>query len=608
MLNNPLLPVNMGVSTKQGGILAHSSESKTVSTSWTQRWIALALTALLALKFHQLASPLLQEFDSIQTFPFFSRNECIPPSPNLFALHPPRPNEKLIEKASKETDDWLRKRASQADIDSISVGVVTPAGILFQGGYGVLKANESVREGPTQPVDLDTIYRIASVTKMFTVLETLILREKGWLNWDDPVDKYLPDVQPFAGGWSDLLAGTTDSIADEKPRITLRQLATHLGGIGRDYPPIPYPDWPIQSDQDPQILLQGNYTEIIKSISRYPLVNSPYQYPIYSNTGMDILGLANIAANAQAHPGSDSEPKTHRDLIKRDIFDPLGFTHSFYQMPNSSLRNYVAVPSPSGIGINMTDTVYDDAYEPAGGQYSSMRDLAKLMRMILSPRDKTLLSRSTVREWLRPIHSWGLGQSVGAPWEITPFDDVQVFSKGGNLPGYHSEFSLVPEYSYGVIVLVTGSYADTSNIVNEVLKRFHRSFKSIQEEEIKSKYAGKWYNGDDFIEISVRKGVPYVQKGVIQGENFLDTMSGWMSDSGKGKAGPSALWTTGRVGEFRIATGRPELNNKRGAGCMPYWVSLDVGVHSRGAPVDLLYWRRGLLHYPSSGLVFKRAS
>lgn len=145
---------------------------------------------------------------------------------------------------------------------------------------------------------------------------------------------------------------------------------------------------------------------------------------------MDILGLANVAANAQAHPDSDSEPTTHRDLIQRDIFGPLHFTHSFYQMPNSSLRDYVAVPSPSGIGIDMTDTIFEDADEPAGGQYSSMADLAKLMKMVLSPRDRTLLSRNTVREWLHPIYNWGLGQSVGAPWEISTFDNVQVFSKG----------------------------------------------------------------------------------------------------------------------------------------------------------------------------------
>lgn len=98
---------------------------------------------------------------------------------------------------------------------------------------------------------------------------------------------------------------------------------------------------------------------------------------------------------------------------------------------------------------------------------------------------------------------------------------------------------------------MTGSYADTSDIVNEVLKRFHRAFKDTHEQEIKKKYAGKWKNGDNFIEITMRKGIPYVQKAIIRGENVLDTIDGWMSVTGKGKAGPSALWPTGRPGEFR---------------------------------------------------------
>lgn len=268
------------------------------------------------------------------------------------------------------------------------------------------------------------------------------------LNRDDPVDKYLPEIQPYAGGWRDLLTGTLH-YTTKKPRITLRQLATHLSGtltsfinqvfskllshegIGRDYPPIHFSDWPPLSDSElPEIELNFNYSEIVKSVSQYPLVNRLYHYPVYSNTGMDILGLANVAANAKAYPDFNSEPKTHRDLIQRDIFDPLGFTHSFYRIPGSDLRERIAVPSPSGSEPDMTESVFSDAHEPCGAQYSSLGDLSKLMQMILSPKDETLLSRDTVREWLHPIHSWGLGQSVGAPWEITSFDDVQVFSKG----------------------------------------------------------------------------------------------------------------------------------------------------------------------------------
>lgn len=79
-------------------------------------------------------------------------------------------------------DKYLSDRASQADIDSISVALVTPAGTLWQGGYGVLRANET-GDAEKGTVDGDSIYRIASISKAFTVLETLILRERGALSW-----------------------------------------------------------------------------------------------------------------------------------------------------------------------------------------------------------------------------------------------------------------------------------------------------------------------------------------------------------------------------------------------------------------------------------------
>jgi hypothetical protein len=56
----------------------------------------------------------------------------------------------------------------------------------------------------------------------------------------------------------------------------------------------------------------------------------------------------------------------------------------------------------------------------------------------------------------------------------------------------------------------------------------------------------------------------------------------------------------------RLAFGRQELNNVKNVGCMPYWMSLDPGVTSRGAPLDLLYWKSGALTYPSAGVSLTR--
>lgn len=121
------------------------------------------------------------------TFPSVNLNfpwdppTCPAPKPNIFGYHPPRPSNDQIVKVSKSLDEWLTKTMAQNPIDSLSVAVVTAAGPIFEKGYGILRANESV-EGQN-PVDKNSVYRIASTSKIFTVLETLILSERGILNW-----------------------------------------------------------------------------------------------------------------------------------------------------------------------------------------------------------------------------------------------------------------------------------------------------------------------------------------------------------------------------------------------------------------------------------------
>ena len=109
-------------------------------------------------------------------------NLCQPPKPNLLGLYPPPANDKDLFFPSQTLHQYLSLRTSNTNVDSLAVAVVTPAGAIFEHGYGSLRANETDpnRRGE---VNRDSIYRIASITKVFTVLETLILRERGALNW-----------------------------------------------------------------------------------------------------------------------------------------------------------------------------------------------------------------------------------------------------------------------------------------------------------------------------------------------------------------------------------------------------------------------------------------
>lgn len=91
---------------------------------------------------------------------------------------------------------------------------------------------------------------------------------------------------------------------------------------------------------------ERGFEHLVKSVNKYPLVNLPYDYPIYSNSGIDLLGLSNVAANKRARSRPETEPQSHEDLVKRDIFQPLGLNGSFYRVPyGTPLVDDLAVPS-----------------------------------------------------------------------------------------------------------------------------------------------------------------------------------------------------------------------------------------------------------------------
>ncbi|KAL1743705.1 beta-lactamase/transpeptidase-like protein [Schizophyllum fasciatum] len=523
-------------------------------------------------------------------------SSCKAPLPNLLAYDPPTGTESALQEASLLLDAYFTQRTAYPDIDSLAVAAVTPSGTVFEHAYGRLRANES-QPDKHGTVASDSIYRIASITKMFTVLETLILRERGALNWDDPVTRFLPNFTHPDASWSDHLRGA--ELRQTESRITLRQLASHLSGIGRDYPVQNVPDWPSEKPKESKSGVHSR-DELFKTISKLPLVVPQYEYPVYSNVGMNVLGIANVEANKLASNATDDEPQSHKELIQRDILKPLGFNGSFYGVPDEELAARIAVPK---VNAEWADSIFDDADDPSGGQFSSLRDLTTILRTLLSPTaEGGLISPSVVREWLRPLHAWRDGMNeVGAPWEIRKLPgEFRLYSKGGNLPGYHSQFALLPEQAFGVIVLVTGEYTDTVSLTDAVVSRFSPAFAALQAEAVAKAYAGIFHGDRALSIVSVRQGALFVDALIIRGVDVLEA-------AGAAPGRPVALWSTGRKHEFRLGIGRADLNDVPISGCEPYWISLDAsGYQSRGAPLDLIYFEDGDLVYPSAGVTLKR--
>ena len=108
------------------------------------------------------------------------RFSCHPFLPKLFVETPPAPDHPTIEDASNRLREFFSKRFAKGDIDSLSVAVVTSGGALFEENYGVVRGNETASSPPTTS---HSQYRIASVAKLFIIMEGLLLEQKGALSW-----------------------------------------------------------------------------------------------------------------------------------------------------------------------------------------------------------------------------------------------------------------------------------------------------------------------------------------------------------------------------------------------------------------------------------------
>ena len=120
-----------------------------------------------------------------------------------------------VADAIRVFDKWVEQHIAHRNAPGLSIAVVYDQEIVWAEGYGYSDLEENVPATPS------TVYRIGSITKLFTSTAVLQLRDQGKLRLDDPVSLYLP--------WFSVRNPFPDA-----PEITIRQLLTHTAGLSRE--------------------------------------------------------------------------------------------------------------------------------------------------------------------------------------------------------------------------------------------------------------------------------------------------------------------------------------------------------------------------------------
>jgi CubicO group peptidase (beta-lactamase class C family) len=329
-------------------------------------------------------------------------------------------------------DAWIAANVAQREQPGLSVGIVHDQELVWAKGYGFADLERRVPATPS------TIYRIASISKLFTATAIMQLRDAGKLQIEDRVSDRLP--------WFSI-----KQAREGGPAITIRHLITHTSGLPREVEGVNWSDLTFPGRDDMLRVLPGQE-------AAFP----PDTEWKYSNLAVSLAG--EIVAAVSGEPWSQ--------YVEQHILRPLGMAATRVVpepgMPGLAVGYGRRVP---GRGRDTEPFVDIGAEKPAGSLASNVEDLAKFVSLQL--RDgpavgKQILRGSTLREmhrvqWLRP--DWQSGWALG--FSIRRVGDEVRIGHGGSLPGHRTQIEIAPAQRLGVIVLTNANDGDPLRYVNQ---------------------------------------------------------------------------------------------------------------------------------------------
>ena len=327
----------------------------------------------------------------------------------------------------------------------IAAGVMVDGDLVWADAWGL--ADRDTREAMLP----SSVSRTGSISKSVTAVLMMILVDEGVIELDDPVSRYLPEID----GLQDRRADTQD--------VTFRHLASHTAGLVRE------PDWP-ESVVGP---IDEWERRILQSIPRTAFDSIPGARYQYSNIGFGMLGLA--LSRAAERP--------FIDLVEEKIFVPLGMTGSSFIVEGAELGPRLAqgytVRDGSVSGEAPAREHAGRGYKvPNGGVYSTVADLGRFLGAVAGVPGLRILRESSRAEMLRmqtpedPHRGYGLGFTL-------IFDDEgnRLAAHGGSVAGYNAYMAVDPDRRVGVVLLrnYTGGRTNLGRVAQSLLEELRTS-------------------------------------------------------------------------------------------------------------------------------------
>jgi CubicO group peptidase (beta-lactamase class C family) len=320
------------------------------------------------------------------------------------------------EKQTESIDAFIRETAAELRIPGMAIAIVDHDRIVQLGGFGV--ADPSGR-----PVTSQTPFILGSLSKSFTALAVMQLVEKGQVDLDAQVCRYIP--------WFKL--------ADDVSRsITVRQLLHHSSGIGVDVSE----KYAASADVSNQAL--ENRVRNLRTSHLDRPVGGEFEY---SGTNYAILGL--LVQIVSGRP--------YEQYIQENIFEPLQMDHSYTSEADAKRHGLAAGYLYWFFFPRATHLQFNRGSLPQGYIISTAEDMSHFLIAQLNGGrygNAQVLSPAGIDEMHRPvIATWKHDTTYGMGWEIGPIAGIPAIWHEGSIFNYHANMVLLPGSATGFVLL-----------------------------------------------------------------------------------------------------------------------------------------------------------
>ena len=319
-------------------------------------------------------------------------------------------------------NDFVETMSEKFTIPGVAVGVWADGQETYA-CHGITSVDNPL------PIDQDTLFLVASVTKTFTATTLMRLVAEGKVELNAPVRRYVPEFR------------LKDEQAADK--ITVLNLLNHTSGL----------DWRINVDTGEGDDALERY---VAKMTETELIALPGTRTSYSQAGYNLAGRIIEKVTGQ----------TFDQAVASLVFEPLGLSHTFFERDDTMIRRFVVGHNPGEDGTLSIARPWRHSRgeNPGGGIATSVADLLRWARFHLG--DGRAESGTQVlpthllqqmKESTAELRASNLGNAIGIGWFLGDVGGVRTVGHAGSANGQFAELLIVPESNFAVVSLSNAS-------------------------------------------------------------------------------------------------------------------------------------------------------